>query len=59
MTRAMVETWCHDGADDLPPRTVGATQSKVDILHHVDARLATLSQVADDVYARWAQGLTY
>lgn len=59
MTRAMVETWCRDGADDLPPRTVGATQSKADILHDVDARLAKLSQVADDVYAHWAQGLSY
>ncbi len=59
MTREMVETWCRTGADELPPNTIGATQNKADILHDVDARLAALSRVADDVYAHWAQGLVY
>ena len=59
MTREMVETWCRTGADELPPNTVGATQSKADILRDVDARLAALARVADDVYAHWAQGLAY
>jgi GMP synthase-like glutamine amidotransferase len=59
MTREMVETWCRDGADDLPAQTVGATQSKADILRDVDARLAELARVADDIYTHWSQGLEY
>jgi len=57
MTRSMVETWCRAGADELPPSTVRATQSRDDIMRDLDARLAALSRVADDVYARWTQGL--
>ena len=57
MTRAMVETWCRTGAAELPTSTVGATQSRSDILADIDARLAALARVADDVYARWARGL--
>lgn len=57
MTRAMVDTWCASGADELPATTNGAMQSRNDILLGVDAKLAALSAVADDVYARWAQGL--
>jgi GMP synthase-like glutamine amidotransferase len=57
MTREMVESWCASGGDELPPRSTGAMQSKVEILEDVDARLATLSRVADDVYAHWARGL--
>jgi GMP synthase-like glutamine amidotransferase len=57
MTRDMVETWCRSGADELPERSSGALQSRKDIFHDVDGRLAALSQVADDVYAQWARGL--
>jgi GMP synthase-like glutamine amidotransferase len=57
MTREMVESWCASGGDELPPRSTGAIQSKAEILEDVDARLATLSGVADDVYAQWARGL--
>jgi GMP synthase-like glutamine amidotransferase len=57
MTRAMVETWCRTGAAELPARTVGAMQSRSDILADVDARLAELARVAEDVYAHWAKGL--
>ncbi|HKW80551.1 MAG TPA: type 1 glutamine amidotransferase [Casimicrobiaceae bacterium] len=57
MTREMVETWCRAGADELPARSNGARQSGDDILRDLDARLDALSRVADDVYARWAQGL--
>jgi GMP synthase-like glutamine amidotransferase len=59
MTRAMVETWCRDGARELPARTTGASQAGDDMLREVDARVAELSRVADDVYARWSQGLAY
>jgi len=58
MTREMIESWCASGADELPKVSNGARQSREDIMRDVDARLATLSRVADDVYVRWAQGLT-
>jgi len=57
MTCDMVETWCRSGAAELPAQTVGATQSRGDILADLDARLAALSEVADGVYAQWAKGL--
>ena len=57
MTRDMVDTWCRSGADELPATTIGATQSRDEILRDADARLAALSLVADDIYTRWAQGL--
>jgi GMP synthase-like glutamine amidotransferase len=57
MTREMVETWTRSGADELPSQSKGATQSRDDIFRDLDARLAALSKVADDVYARWATGL--
>jgi GMP synthase-like glutamine amidotransferase len=59
MTREMVETWCRTGADELPAQSSGARQSKADILADGDARLAELARVANDVYARWAQGLIH
>ncbi len=58
MTREMVENWCASAGDELPPQSTGAVQSKGDIFKDVDARLAALSVVADDIYARWAQGLS-
>jgi len=57
MTRTMVETWCRTGADELPAQTVGATQSRDDILARIEDRLAALGGVADGVYAHWAKGL--
>ncbi len=57
MTREMVETWASSGACELPARSAGGTQSRDEIFRDLDARLAALSQVADDVYARWATGL--
>ena len=57
MTRGMVESWAASGGDELPPRSTGAVQSKADLFEDVDARLAALSRVADDVYGQWARGL--
>jgi GMP synthase-like glutamine amidotransferase len=57
MTRPMVETWAGSGAGELPVQSKGARQSRDDMFRDLDARLAALSQVADDVYARWATGL--
>ncbi len=57
MTRPMVETWCRAGAAELPARSTASTQSREDICSDLDRRLAALARVADDVYARWANGL--
>ena len=59
MTREMVETWCRTGAAELAGEAdVGAAvQSEADIRADLAARLAALSQVAGDVYSRWAVGL--
>ncbi|HUH95079.1 MAG TPA: type 1 glutamine amidotransferase [Casimicrobiaceae bacterium] len=59
MTWPMVETWCRSGAAELPERTAGQVQSRADMFVDVDARLAALSRVADDFYARWAEGLAW
>jgi GMP synthase-like glutamine amidotransferase len=57
MTRPMVETWCRSGAGELPVLSQGPVQNRADILADLDRKLAGLSRVADDVYARWAKGL--
>jgi GMP synthase-like glutamine amidotransferase len=57
MTRSMVDAWCASGAAELPAQTTDARQSRADIYADIDARLAALSRVADDVYAHWAKGL--
>lgn len=59
MTREMVETWCRTGAAELAGEAdVGAAvQSEAVIRAGLAARLAALSQVAGDVYSRWAVGL--
>lgn len=57
MTRPMVEAWCDSGAAELPSRSTASKQSRDDIYSELEPRLAALSRVADDVYARWAQGL--
>jgi GMP synthase-like glutamine amidotransferase len=57
MTRPLVETWLATGAHELPAQSSPAMQSATDIRRDLDARLAALHALADDVYARWAQGL--
>jgi len=57
MTRDLVETWLASGASELPSTSSASVQSASDIRRNMDARLAALHAVADDVYARWAQGL--
>lgn len=59
MTEDLVRTWCRTGADEIgipgaPPR-----QSRDEILDGLHERIAALQAVADDVYARWAQGLRH
>ena len=57
MTEALVETWLATGADELPAQSTSAMQSAADIRRDLTERVAALHAVADDVYARWAQGL--
>ena len=58
MTRDLTETWLASGADELPADSTPATQTAADIRRDLDARIDALHGVADDIYARWAQGLT-
>ena len=57
MTRELVASWLVTGAKELPAASTPALQSAADIAAGLDAHLAALRAVADDVYARWARGL--
>ena len=57
MTRTLTETWLASGADELPTASTPATQTAADIRRDLDARIDALHTVANDIYARWAQGL--
>ncbi len=57
MTRELVESWCRSSAHELPARSTAHRQSAADLQSDLDLRLAALGEVADGVYARWAQGL--
>ena len=57
MTRALVETWCRTGADELPDTSSPSQQSRADILRNVDNRVATLNRIADGIYTRWSRNL--
>ncbi len=57
MTHDLVETWLSTGMNDLPRASTPAVQSASEISRDLDARVAALHAVADDVYARWAAGL--
>jgi GMP synthase-like glutamine amidotransferase len=57
MTRALVESWLAIGAHELPGQSSPSAQNAADVGRDLDARIAALHAVADDVYARWARGL--
>lgn len=57
MTRELTETWLATGENELPATSTAATQSAADIRRNLDARIEALHAVANDVYARWVQGL--
>ncbi len=57
MTRELTEFWLASGASELPAASSPSLQSAADIRRDLDARIAALGAVADDVYGRWAQGL--
>ena len=58
MTRELVESWCRLGADELPARSSAHKQSAADLQSDLANRLEMLGEVADGIYARWAQGLS-
>jgi GMP synthase-like glutamine amidotransferase len=57
MTRELTESWLASGQSELPVASSATLHTAADIRRDLDARIAALSAVADDVYARWAQGL--
>lgn len=59
MTRALAETWLASSAAELPRVSTPAAQSAAEIARDLDARVARLHAVADDIYARWARNLQY
>ena len=59
MTRELVETWCKAGANELPARSTAHRQSAADLQSDLEGRLAALGEVADGIYARWAQKLPH
>ena len=58
MTSDLVASWLADGAEQLPSTSSDAMQTADDIRRDLTARIAALHAVADDVYARWASGLS-
>lgn len=59
MTRELIETWLVTGASELPSTTSASAQTAAEIRRDLDARLFGLHALADDVYARWANGLRH
>jgi GMP synthase-like glutamine amidotransferase len=57
MTRELTESWLASAQSELPAVSSASLQCAADIRRHLDARIAALGAVADDIYARWAQGL--
>jgi GMP synthase-like glutamine amidotransferase len=57
MTEALVHTWCETAASEIVADPTGARQSREEIVRDLGPRIRALKSVADDVYARWAQGL--
>jgi GMP synthase-like glutamine amidotransferase len=57
MTPDLVEAWLATGARELPQASTPALQSAADIRAGLEVRTGALNAVADDVYARWVQGL--
>ena len=57
MTSELVTTWCGMSPDELPATLDAARQSRRGHPRGLDARVASLNAVADDIYARWSRGL--
>jgi GMP synthase-like glutamine amidotransferase len=57
MTPDMIRAWCDAGADEIASADSPAVQPAAEILGSVDAHLGTMQGVADQLYAKWIQGL--
>jgi len=58
MTRELTESWLASGQSELPAVSSTSLQSAADIRRDLDARIAALGAVADDIYTQWARGLS-
>lgn len=59
MTRALVESWCDVAAAEIAAPGLPSLQSRGEILHDLQGRIAALQAVADDVYAQWAHAFRH
>jgi GMP synthase-like glutamine amidotransferase len=61
MTRAMIESWCETGTDEIERNLVRspAVQTPEAMRENVEAKLEALHAVADSVYDRWTAGLKH
>lgn len=58
MTQDMIRTWCLSGADEIAAvATQPTVQQPAQMEDGIDARVAELRTVAEQVYARWAAAL--
>jgi GMP synthase-like glutamine amidotransferase len=57
MTHELAESWLASGQSELPAVSSASVHSGADIRRELDARIVALGAVANDIYARWAQGL--
>jgi GMP synthase-like glutamine amidotransferase len=57
MDHELVTTWCDMAPGELPATSTPSRQSRGDILHDLDARLASLNAIADGIYVRWSRHL--
>ena len=57
MTAEIARSWTVLSADELPEQPTASTQTKSEILRHLESRVRALTTVADAVYARWGRSL--
>jgi GMP synthase-like glutamine amidotransferase len=57
MTAEIARTWIALSSDELPAQATASTQTASEILAGLEAKVASLNAVADDVYTRWARHL--
>lgn len=57
MTREMVQAWCAVGEEEIAAARSPAVQTPAEMAVDMDAKLANLNTVADQLYSRWIAGL--
>jgi hypothetical protein len=59
MTADMVKTWCAQGVEELAEFSASpGVQQANQILERLQQRIASLNNIAANVYSRWIKGLT-